>query len=134
MAEASRYAGILRSAARVNMQAPSTGDVGPLPTRSDTALIRLGELSQRADDILATHWQRLFGMGLAMQFNSATLASKYWTPLPLPGGAPVTMFRHTLSHCSQENLDLLDISLQLGHGCLDHLVEGATVSEPSVKR
>jgi len=134
MPEASHYDGRLRSAARMNMQAPPTGNIGPTPTRSDTTLVRLGELSQRADNILATHWQRLFGMGLAMQFNSATLASKYWTPLLPPGGAPVTMFSHTLSNCRQEDLDLLDVSLQLGHGCLDHLVEGATVSEPSVKR
>ena len=116
------------------MQAPPTSNVDSTPTRSHTTLIRLSELSQRADDILATHWQSLFDMGLAMQFNSATLASKYWTPHPLSGGAPVAMLRHTLSDCSEENLGLLDVSLQLGHGCLDHLVEIATVSEPGSKR
>lgn len=134
MTGASRYAGILRSAARVNTQAPPTGNIGSTSTTSDTTLIRLGELSQKADGILATHWQSLFDMGLAMRFNSATLASKYWTPHPLSRDAPVVMFRHTLSNCSGENLNLLDDSLQFGNRCLDHLVESATVSEPSTKR
>lgn len=112
MAEASRYTRVLRSAMRVDLQAPPAGSTGSTPTRSTTILIRLGELSQRADDILANHWQILFDMDLAMRFNTASLASKYWTPHLSSGRAPMAMSHHTLSDFSEENLDLLGVSLQ----------------------
>jgi hypothetical protein len=42
----------------------------------------LSELSDRADKLLETHHQELFDLGLDVSFNRATLATKYWLPLP----------------------------------------------------
>lgn len=42
----------------------------------------LAALSNRADRLLETHHQELFGLGLDVSFNRATLATKYWLPLP----------------------------------------------------
>ena len=131
--EASRYAGMLRSPARVQNQ-PPTSNIASTPMRPNTTLTHLRELSQRADDLLVVHWQRLHDMGLAMQFDNATLATKYWTPSRQHGGVPAIEFLHTLSNCKDDDLDLLDMSLQHGHGCLDSLVESVTVAEPNIKR
>ena len=42
----------------------------------------LAALSDRADRLLETHHQELFDLGLDVSFNRATLATKYWLPLP----------------------------------------------------
>lgn len=43
----------------------------------------LAALSSRADELLETHHQKLFSLGLDVNFNRATLATKYWSPLPI---------------------------------------------------
>lgn len=42
----------------------------------------LATLSKRADELLEEHHQELFDLGLDVSFNRATLATKYWLPLP----------------------------------------------------
>jgi len=42
----------------------------------------LAVLSRRADELLEKHHQDLFDLGLDVSFNRATLATKYWLPLP----------------------------------------------------
>lgn len=42
----------------------------------------LATLSKRADELLEEHHQELFELGLDVSFNRATLATKYWLPLP----------------------------------------------------
>lgn len=42
----------------------------------------MAALSNRADRLLETHYHELFGLGLDVTFNRATLATKYWLPLP----------------------------------------------------
>lgn len=39
-------------------------------------------VSKRADKMLELHHEQLFGLGLDVIFNRATLATKYWLPLP----------------------------------------------------
>jgi hypothetical protein len=42
----------------------------------------LAALSKKADKLLEIHHQELFALGLDVSFNRATLATKYWLPLP----------------------------------------------------
>lgn len=42
----------------------------------------LATLSKRADELLEKHHQELFDLSLDVSFNRATLATKYWLPLP----------------------------------------------------
>jgi hypothetical protein len=57
----------------------------------------LAVLSNRADELLEKRHQELFDLGLDVSFNRATLATKYWLPLPRrdePTSAPEDEHNH----------------------------------------
>lgn len=132
--EPSQHAGRLRSATREHaIPVMEDEDLDSLRLRMMT--LTLSALSRRADDLLNAHWQTLFDIGLAMKFNNATLATKYWT-LALPHHrTSVSTIRHALSgDISGGNLELLQASSQLGHDTLDHLTESVTTATLDTRR
>lgn len=61
-----------------------TNQQKPLQQQSVTVSLAtdLAALSDRADKLLETYHQELFALDLDVSFNRATLATKYWLPLP----------------------------------------------------
>lgn len=77
-------------------------------------------LSEKADELLEKHHQRLFALGLDITFNRSTLATKYWRPLPDAVGDVRRNFTEEQDHSHDQSNSALALALTR---CQEKLVQ-----------